>query len=148
MNHWTHTALFVSYAITCVVLCCNLLFLWAYSGAMRNRVKSTPNAEDVALFGGALTEIESPEIARVLRAHANAQASIYPFLALGLVYVLAAGPATAAIAYFATFCIARIVHSFAYVASRQPWRTISFSLSGLVTFALMAHVLWLVLVAA
>lgn len=148
MNHWTHTALFVSYAITCVVLCCNLLFLWAYSGAMRNRVKSTPNAEDVALFGGALTEIESPEIARVLRAHANAQASIYPFLALGLVYVLAAGPAAPAIAYFATFCTARIVHSFAYVAGLQPWRTVSFAVGGLTTFILMAHVLWLVLVVA
>jgi len=147
MNNLSQSPVFIAYAAACVVLCCNLLFLWVYSGTMRNRVKSTPNAEDVPLFGGALAEIEPPAIARVLRAHSNAQASIYPFLVLGLIYVLAEGTAALGTTYFITFCAARLLHSYAYVAAKQPWRTISFVVGGLVTLALMVNVVWLLVVA-
>lgn len=143
-----HSSVFVAWAAACVVLCCNLLVLWGLSGAMRNKVRSTPNAEDVPLFGGTLAEAEPPEIARMLRAHANAQASILPFLLLGLVYVLADGPAAAGTAYFTTFCVARLLHSWAYVTARQPWRTVSFVLGTLMTFVLMIHAVWLLVAAA
>jgi uncharacterized MAPEG superfamily protein len=102
MNLSNHPA-FVAYAITCVALCCNLIFLWAYSGAARSKAKSTPNPEDASRFSSRLADVDPPEIARVLRAHANAQATIVPFLALGLVYVLAGGPPGAAAWYFTVF---------------------------------------------
>jgi uncharacterized MAPEG superfamily protein len=147
MNTLSHSPVFVAYAVACIVLCCNLLFLWGYSGAVRNRLKSTPNSEDVRLFGSTLAETEPPAIARVLRAHSNAQASIYPFLVLGLVYVLADGTAALGTTYFITFCAARLLHSYAYVAAKQPWRTISFVIGALATFALMVNIAWLLVVA-
>jgi len=134
---------FVAYAVTCVALSCNLIFLWAYSGAARNREKSTPNPEDAARFSATLAGIDPPGIQRVLRAHANAQASIVPFLALGLVYVLAGGPLGPAVFYFTVFTVARWFHSWAYLGARQPLRTIFFVVASLPLLALMLHVVWL-----
>jgi prostaglandin-E synthase 1 len=136
---------FVAYAVASVALSCNLLFLWAYSGATRNNAKSTPNAEDAARFNAALAESDPPAIARVLRAHANAQASIVPFLALGLIYVLAGGPFSPAVLYFGIFTVGRWLHSWAYLGSRQPLRTIFFVVASLPLLALMGHVAWLLL---
>lgn len=136
---------FAAYALTCIALCGNLIFLWAYSGATRARVKSTPNEEDVKPFGATLSDVDPPEIARVLRAHANAQAAILPFLALGLVYVLAGGPHDPAVAYFAVFTAARWLHSWAYLNGRQPLRSIIFLVGTLPLFALAGHIAWLVL---
>ncbi len=136
---------FVAYAIACVALSCNLMFLWAYSGAARSKIKSTPNPEDTTRFNAALADVDPPAIARVLRAHANAQASIVPFLALGLVYVLAGGPLSPAVYYFSIFTVARWLHSWAYLVGRQPLRTISFVVASLPLLALMVHVVWLLL---
>ncbi len=138
---------FVAYAVACVALSCNLMFLWAYSGAARNKSKSTPNPEDAAPFHSTVADIDPPAIARVLRAHANAQASIVPFLALGLVYVLGGGPRGPAILYFGIFTVARWLHSWAYLAGRQPWRTIFFTVASLPLLALTGHVVWLLLAA-
>ena len=136
---------FVAYAVTCVALSGNLLFLWAYSGAARSKHGSTPNPEDATRFNASLADVDPPAIARVLRAHANAQASIVPFLALGLVYVLAGGPLSPAVLYFSIFTLARWLHSWAYLAGRQPLRTVFFIVASLPLLALMAHVLWLLL---
>jgi microsomal prostaglandin-E synthase 1 len=145
MNTVSSSPAFLAFAFACVVLCLNLMFLWARSGAVRGKVKSTPNSEDAAQFGAKLAEVDPPDIARVLRAHSNAQASIYPFLALGLVYVLAGGAAMPAIIYCVAFCAARILHSAAYLQGRQPWRTVFFVAGMLVTGVLLVHVLWLLI---
>ena len=138
---------FVAYAITCVALSCNLIFLWAYSGAARNKARSTSNPEDAGRFGSALSELDPPGVSRVLRAHSNAQASIVPFLALGLVYVLAGGPLRPAVIYFVVFTAARWLHSWAYLGARQPLRTIFFVVASFPLLALVIHVLWLLLAA-
>jgi prostaglandin-E synthase 1 len=147
MNTLSHNPAFVAYAIACLVLCGNLLFLWGYSGAVRSKAKSTPNSEDVAIFGGALAEADPPAIARILRAHSNAQASVYPFLFLGLIYVLAGGGAALGAAYFTVFSAARLLHSYAYIAGKQPWRTIFFVTGALATGVLMVNDAWLILAA-
>lgn len=136
---------FQAYAVTCVVLSINLLFLWAYSGVVRGRTKTAMNAEDSARFNVPLTEGDPPEVARVLRAHSNAQASICPFLLLGLVFVLAGGTAQAAILTFGIFTVARLLHSFVYLAGKQPWRTLTFVVAGLTTLVLMGEIIWLVI---
>ncbi len=145
MSPATNSSAFLAFALAAIVLCVNLLFLWVRSGAARNAVKSTPNAEDVAIFGSQLAEADPPPIARVLRAHANAQASIYPFLVLGALYVAAGGPGRPALAYCTIFCVARMAHSYAYLAAKQPWRTVAFVAGLLVTAVLLLHVLWLLL---
>ena len=129
---------FVAYAISLLVLSLNLLLLWAYSGVARGKAKSTPNEEDAK--GVKLAEIEPAAIARVLRAHANAMANILPFLFLGLVFVLQEGSATVAQVLFGIFTVARILHSFVYLAGKQPWRTVFFTIGALTTLVLMGFI--------
>jgi uncharacterized MAPEG superfamily protein len=128
---------FSAYALTCLVLCANLLFLWGYSGAVRGKTGTAINPEDSQKFGAALAETDPPAVARVLRAHRNAEANIYPFLILGLVFVLAGGGAATAATLFGIFTAARLLHSAAYVTGKQPWRTVFFIIGGLASIALM-----------
>lgn len=134
---------FVAYAITALVLSVNLIFLWARSGAVRAKTGIAINEEDSIRFKAALAEHDPPAVARVLRVHANAQATIYPFLVLGLVFVLAGGAGTTARILFGIFTVARLLHSFVYLKGMQPWRTIFFILSGLSTIALGVAIIWL-----
>ena len=143
MTTWLSNPTFLVYAITSLVLCFNLLFLWAYSGGTRAKSKTAINQEDSARFGAPLVETNPPAVARVLRAHANAQATIYPFLFLGLVFVLAGGSDGTAKIIFGIFTVARVLHSIAYLAEKQPWRTIFFALGMLATLALMGDIIWM-----
>jgi uncharacterized membrane protein YecN with MAPEG domain len=137
---------FLAYAITCVVLSLNLLLLWVSSGAIRAKSKVAINAEDGALYGAPISDIDPPAVARVLRAHRNAEATIYPFLLLGLVYVLAGGRAWIATPIFVIFTLARIAHSVVYLRAKQPWRTVTFAVSLLMIFVLILAVLQALLV--
>ncbi len=129
------------YAVTAVVLCVNLIIIWAYSGAVRAKTKLAINPEDAEQFKTTLKDLDPPEVARVLRAHANANASIIPFLVLGLVYVLIGGtPGTAKI-IFGIFTVGRILHSIAYLAGKQPWRTIFFGIASLALGALIVVII-------
>jgi prostaglandin-E synthase 1 len=145
MKNWLSDPAFVVYAITCLILCVNLLFLWAYSGVTRARTKTAMNEEDAARFRAPLTESDPPQVARVLRAHRNAQACIYPFLFLGLVFVLAGGSVGTGTVIFGIFTGARLLHSIFYLAGKQPWRTIFFTVGGLATIALMLDIVWLMI---
>lgn len=145
MNNLLNNPSFTIYAVTCLLLSVNLLFLWAYSGATRGKTKTAINEEDAAQFGGKLMEFDPPPVARVLRAHRNAQANITPFLFLGLVFVLAGGSARTATILFGTFVVARFLHSFAYLKGKQPWRTVFFIAGGLATIALALDIVWLLI---
>jgi prostaglandin-E synthase 1 len=142
MNNLAAQPAFVAYAASLVVLCLNMLLLWAYSGVVRGKTKTTPNREDTGTVskGATLAETEPPEVARVLRAHANATANIIPFAILGLVFVLAGGSGTAAAWIFGVFTVARVAHSFAYLGAKQPWRSIFYGLGGAATLALMGFI--------
>lgn len=138
---------FSAYAITCVVLCLNLLMLWVSSGAIRAKGGVAINPEDGARYGVPVSEFDPPSVARLLRAHRNAEATIYPFLLLGLLYVFAGGTAATAIPIFTIFVVARIVHSILYLKAMQPWRTIAFAVSLLAIVVLMGAVVRHLLVA-
>jgi uncharacterized MAPEG superfamily protein len=133
----------LAYAITCVILCAQLISLWIYSGVVRGRTKTALNQEDAAHFGATLVDSDPPSVARILRVHANGQANVYPFLALGLVYVLAGGGATWAAVVFAVFVVARLLHTVMYLKERQPWRMVAFLAGMLATVALMISVILL-----
>jgi prostaglandin-E synthase 1 len=144
MQHPISTAanpVFLAYAITCIVLCLNLLTLWIASGGMRARGGMAINPEDGARYGAAVAEIDPPAVARLLRAHRNAEATIYPFLLLGLLDVLAGGSAAIALPIFTIFVVARIAHSIVYLKALQPWRSIAFAVSLLAILVLMGVVI-------
>ena len=136
---------FVAYALTCLVLCLNLLLLWITSGAMRARSGVAINPEDGARYGAPVRELDPPVVARFLRAHRNAEATIYPFLLLGLVYILGGGGTRVGVPIFATFTVSRITHSIVYLRGLQPWRTLAFAASLLATCALIAAVVHILL---
>jgi microsomal prostaglandin-E synthase 1 len=138
----------LAYAIACVVLALNLLVLWVHSGLARARAGTAINPEDAARFGVVLSPMDPPRAARVLRAHANAQAAIYPFLLLGLVFALLGGPARIAAVLFTIFTAARLAHSVSYLLGKQPWRTLSFVIGGLMTIVLTGLVVWRIVLAA
>jgi prostaglandin-E synthase 1 len=138
---------FLAYAFTCLVLSLNLLTLWVSSGAIRANGGVAINPEDGARYGTPVSESDPPAVARLLRAHRNAEATIYPFLLLGLIYVLAGGGAEIAAPIFAIFVAARIAHSIVYLRAMQPWRTIAFAASLLAIIALMAALLQVLLTA-
>ena len=127
---------FVAYAAAALVLCLNLLVLWVASGGVRARGGVAVNPEDGARYGAPVAEGDPPAVARYLRAHRNGEATIYPFLLLGLIYVLAGGGAMVAIPIFWIFVVARIAHSVVYLKAMQPWRTVSFATSLLALLAL------------
>lgn len=135
-NIQSFEALYV-YAITAIVLSVNLIILWTYSGSVRGKTKISINPEDAKQFKTELQDFHPPPVARVLRAHANAQANIIPFLILGLVYVLIGGAASTAKIIFGIFTVARLLHSIAYLAGKQPWRSIFFGIASLAMGALV-----------
>jgi prostaglandin-E synthase 1 len=63
---------------------------------------------------------------------------------LGLVFVLAGGTPGFARIDFGIFVVARLMHSIVYLAGKQPWRTLSFVVSGLAMIALTGDIVWLV----
>ena len=138
---------FAAYAITSIILCLNLLLLWISSGTRRARSGLAINPEDGARYGVPVADGDPPEVARYLRAHRNAEATIYPFLLLAAIFTLANGAAWIGIPIFAVFVIVRLIHSTVYLKGLQPWRTISFATSLLALVALMLAVLCAVIAA-
>jgi microsomal prostaglandin-E synthase 1 len=144
LNHAMGDSVSRAYGLTSVLLCLNLLLLWIASGAVRAKGGLAVNPEDGARYNAPVSDQDPPAVARILRAHRNAEAVIYPFLLLGLVYVLAGGTLTLAAPIFAIFVAARLAHSGFYLAAKQPWRTVSFALSLVATFALLLSDVWFI----
>ena len=124
-------------ALCAIVLVIKMHAVGVYTGAVRGRVKAPLNPEDAAQYGGQLTEVDHPEVARVLRAHRNDLENIPAFLILALIAVLVgASPAGMRIALIA-FTVARIGHSIAYLRGMQPWRSVAFGVGHLSLLAVI-----------
>lgn len=134
----------LAYGLTSVLLCLNLLLLWVASGAVRAKGGLAVNPEDGARHDAPVSAQDPPAVARILRAHRNAEAVIYPFLLLGLVYILVGGTFIFAAPVFAVFVASRMAHTGSYLAAKQPWRTVAFAISLLATVALMVGDVWLI----
>jgi prostaglandin-E synthase 1 len=129
----TNDPAFAVYALSAAFLSIHMIVLDSYSGAVRAKVKVTPNKEDARQT--ASVALEEPEaVARVMRVNT------VPFLVLGLVLVLIGTTKTTAMAYFGTFVAARLGHTFAYLAGKQPWRSIFFTIGQLAILGIVYQV--------
>ena len=135
------------YALCAVLLVFKMFAVGAYTGMVRGRVKVSSNPEDVARFGGQASDVEHPEVARVLRAHRNDLENIPGFLVLGLVAVLVGAVGIPLKVALIAFTAARFGHSVAYLNALQPWRSVSFGVGLLSQFVLMGLILHRVLFA-
>jgi glutathione S-transferase len=129
------------YALVTAILGIHLYLLAGYTGAVRNRHKSSVNPEDTAVHKGATAEIDHPAVARVKRAHLNAMENALPFFAVGLMYAFSAPSDTGAYAYYFTFLGARLLHSIFYLTGKQPFRTITFAVGALAVIGMAVHVI-------
>jgi microsomal prostaglandin-E synthase 1 len=135
------------FCIAATALSLNMLGLWGYSGAVRGKSKTTPNAEDPSTVskGAKVTEETAPEVARVLRAHRNANDNIVPFLILAFLYVVLGASPKAAWILFGGFTAMRYLHTVSYLSGKQPWRTLTFVAGGLITMGVMVQILRIVI---
>lgn len=134
---------FAAYTVASCVLILNQIILWMMSAGVRGKSKVAMNPEDLLSVskGSTLVDSEPPEVARVMRVHANGQANILQFLFLGALFVQVGGSATEAQILFGVFTVARVLYSIVYMAGKQPWRTITFIIGVLTTVALLVEVL-------
>jgi glutathione S-transferase len=125
------------YAACTVALFLKMFCLSAYQGYHRigKRVFAIP--EDARAFGrGAAAAQELPQVQRAQLAWRNDVENIPIFLSLGIVYVMVDAAPTAGPYLFVGFTIARIVHTLAYLAGLQPWRTIAYAAGIVCMFAM------------
>lgn len=135
-----NTALSV-YATCVVVLFIKMFAVSCYQGCFRIRLAAFTNPEDAAVFNRAAYAAELPEVARGAKVWLNDLENIPVFFALGGLAIVLEAPAAATVWLSGVFTAARGVHTVAYLAGVQPWRTVSYGigvvclvgLAGLVT---------------
>ncbi|XP_062619122.1 microsomal glutathione S-transferase 1-like [Saccostrea cucullata] len=77
-------------------------------------------------------------IKRLRRCHLNNLENIFPFVTVGILYVLTEPEATTAALYFRIFLLSRVVYDIAFLrALPQPSRTFSY-LTGVIVICMMA----------
>jgi prostaglandin-E synthase 1 len=133
---------FAVYALTAAFVSTHMVLLDAWGGAVRAKTKTAINVEDTSTVskGAQLVEADPPEVARVMRAHRNLVANGLPFLLVGLVWTLLGADRTQAMALFGTFVGARLIHTFAYLGAKQPFRTLSFVIGQLALLGVIIQV--------
>lgn len=129
-----------AFAIGVVVLCLKMFALSCYQGYFRLRLVAFTNPEDAAVFQRPAQAVECPQVLRAARAWANDLENIPLFFALcGLAIALDASPTLCA--WLSTlFTFARVLHTVAYLAGVQPWRTVFYGVGILCLLGLSAIV--------
>ncbi|MEE1925342.1 MAPEG family protein [Pseudomonas sp. 148P] len=112
------------YALCVVVLFAKMLAVSCYQGYFRLRLKAFVNPEDAAVFQRRAMATEHPEVIRASKVWANDLENIPVFFALGALAVALDVPAAWCMASCVLFTLARILHTLAYLARWQPWRTL------------------------
>ncbi len=130
------------YALAATVVALHLVLLSNYTGFTRLRRKQFINPEDAARFTkGPPAADDHPDVLRVKRAHQNLVENAIPFFVVGALYAATGATATGAKAYFGVFVAARVLHTVAYLAGKQPWRTLAFGVGLLAIAGMAAHVI-------
>jgi uncharacterized MAPEG superfamily protein len=141
MPQMMNDAAFRAYAIACSILVFKMFAAAIMTAVTRARVKQFLNPEDAAMSGGTGVTQEHADVQRLLRLHRNDLENILPFFTVGLIFVLMGVSSFGAQVYFYTFTGARIVHTIAYVAKLQPWRTMAFALGALCMVGMLVQIL-------
>ncbi|HYC55507.1 MAG TPA: MAPEG family protein [Candidatus Binatia bacterium] len=133
-----------AYAITCVLLFFKMTINSILQAYHRIGRRHFVHAEDAKYFGGTSGE-DLPQVQRASAVWRNDLENIPIFLFLALVFVLVEASPDGAAAYFATFVVARYLHTFFFVQGMQPWRFLSFTLGQAVCLGLAVRILMQVL---
>jgi uncharacterized membrane protein YecN with MAPEG domain len=141
MDLW-HSTSFAIYALFAIGLCVLLLGIDGLGGGARVGSKTVVNGEDASTVaqGAKLVESDPESVARVMRAHRNALANVVPFLIVMFLFVALGASAPWVVGLCGVFTFARLVHAFAYIKAKQPFRTMSFVVGQLCTLVAVVQV--------
>jgi prostaglandin-E synthase 1 len=129
------------YAISVAIIIVTLYGLGFWTAKLRNDRKAVVNPEDVAINGGAaVVEVEHPDVQRIKRAHINALENAVPFFAIGFLYALTSPNLTMATILYFGFVGIRLLHMVFYLSARQPFRTLSFIIGGIINLIMVVQV--------
>jgi glutathione S-transferase len=124
------------YALCVLVLCVKMFAVSCYQGFYRIRGRVFTNPEDAAFLNCHAQTAELPQVARAAKVWANDVENIPLFFVLGGLCVAAGTPSVATAWVFGGFTVARLAHSFTYLAGWQPWRTLAYGLGCACLFGL------------
>jgi prostaglandin-E synthase 1 len=137
---------FQLYSIACAVLIIVLYALGFYTAKVRNDRRKVINHEDVKVNRGAeVVDFEHPDVQRIKRAHLNSLENAVPFFIIGFIYTQTAPSMLMTNALFGSFVAFRLLHAFFYLTARQPFRTLSFAVGGVINLIMAVQVLRAVL---
>lgn len=123
-----------AYAIVAAVLVLKMLLTANLTGITRMVKGVFITSEDYRLVGKEPAG-EDGFIERTRRIQRNDLENILPFLIIAPIFALLSGvSATTAYWLFGIFTVARILHTLAYLAALQPWRTLVFTAGDIVLY--------------
>ena len=125
------------YALTAIVLALKMAAISVVQGRARVAAGIFVNPEDAKTFQASQAPEDAPDVRRASRAWLNDLENIPIFLILCGIYVAAGLSTTAFAIYCLVFTLARIAHTFFYLNSIQPMRTIAYTVGAAVATALM-----------
>lgn len=143
-HHTLSDPVFQSYVASVVVLSLNLLGLANATAFTRAKHSEVINPEDKRLDDKATVVYEegNDKTQRYRRAHRNALENVPLFMITGLIFAMTGVTTAIAASIFGTFTVARIGHSFCYVKSIQPFRTMFFAIGQLTQVVMLGFIVW------
>jgi uncharacterized MAPEG superfamily protein len=135
------------YALTAIILTLKMAWISVVQGIARTNAKVFTVPEDAKMFGGKVAATEVPAVERAARAWRNDLENIPIFLILAAIYVMAGLSRGPFEIYCVVFIVMRILHTYSYLNSIQPWRTVAFTVGALAMFALVVNLLVAVVLA-
>jgi glutathione S-transferase len=121
------------------LLVLGLMLMSGYTSVLRLRLKVYAAPEDYALNGMPVPSAGSPgslersePIARARRVHRNHLENVLPFLVVSVLYLLTEPGHALFAGLLWTFLVARVIYTLFYVRTKQPHRTIAYTVSVLV----------------
>lgn len=135
------------FSLCVVVLFLKMLAISCYQGFYRISRQTFKNAEDAAFVGRPASPQELPQVSRAAQAWTNDLQNIPVFFFLGALCQLYYPPGQLSAGLMVVFTAARLVHTVAYLARWQPWRTIAYvvgiicllGLAGIVVMGAVRH---------
>ncbi|UZE21369.1 MAPEG family protein [Pseudomonas sp. B21-056] len=129
-----------AYALCVVALFLKMLLISCYQGYVRLRFNAFTNQEDAAFFKRSAHAEERPEVIRAMGAWRNDLENIPMFIAMGGLAIALDVPGVLTFWLSVLFTIARFLHTVTYLASWQPWRTVSYGIGILCLIGLAGMV--------
>jgi uncharacterized MAPEG superfamily protein len=104
------------FAMVCALLVLKAQVLGAATAARRGKLKLFLNEEDALWLGGEQARPDAETVDRIFRSHRNDLENLLPFFIGGTLYIAAKGPVVVGVLYFTVFLMARVAHTYAYLA--------------------------------